>query len=321
MSNFGDLLKKARITAKLSQQGLGKEAGYSQNAISKMESGGSDRPRNLESLAKALNVPVSYFLLHEDEGAIPNPDTTFSQRLIQAMLDKGYHSSRRSASGVDAAPLAKTCGVSTEMARRYLVSGAMPDSEKLPVIANWLGVDFNWLVFGDEAAKPNKGYSAQSAAVNFVSSNLAFLIDTQGLTISGLSYDSGLPESTINSLLKGDLKEPRVSILRALAQSLGITHYSTLTDTDLSANPSEINESDNNYTYSTEAFSVNDMMALRKAIEEAMDSLQMLGDEVSTPDVISRAAAAIFLKSRNKNVKGVNEACLAAIDSPIAMVD
>lgn len=60
--NFGDALKKARISAGLTQKQLGEMCGMADSAIRKYESG-KIKPKieTTAKLAKALNVDIPYF--------------------------------------------------------------------------------------------------------------------------------------------------------------------------------------------------------------------------------------------------------------------
>jgi transcriptional regulator with XRE-family HTH domain len=79
----------------------------------------------------------------------------FADRLIDAMLDAGYRSARNAKSGVDVGPLAKVAKVTREMARRYTEGTAIPDADRLKVIAEWLGVRLAWLRDGEGAKQPD----------------------------------------------------------------------------------------------------------------------------------------------------------------------
>lgn len=68
MNTFGQNLKKYRKEAKLSQAKLGELAGYSQNAISKMEKGEAERPRKLDRLADVLKVSEQQLLFADEDG-------------------------------------------------------------------------------------------------------------------------------------------------------------------------------------------------------------------------------------------------------------
>lgn len=69
----------------------------------------------------------------------------FATRLVKAMRDGHYLSRRGAASGVDVGPLARIAGVSREMARRYTEGGALPDPNRMQLIADWLQVRIAWL--------------------------------------------------------------------------------------------------------------------------------------------------------------------------------
>ena len=73
----------------------------------------------------------------------------FAARLVEALLDSGHRSSRNAKSGVDVGPLAKHIKVTREMARRYTEGRAVPDLNKMKLMAEWLGVRLPWLRDGD----------------------------------------------------------------------------------------------------------------------------------------------------------------------------
>ena len=73
----------------------------------------------------------------------------FAERLVQAMLERGLRSSRNAKSGVDVAPLARAAQVTREMARRYTEGTAIPDLNKMSLIAQWLDVRLAWLRDGE----------------------------------------------------------------------------------------------------------------------------------------------------------------------------
>lgn len=85
----------------------------------------------------------------------------FARRLIDALLDSGYRSQRNAKSGVDVAPLAKIASVTREMARRYTEGAALPDVNKMRVIADWLGVRVAWLRDGEGERRPGAGAAKQ----------------------------------------------------------------------------------------------------------------------------------------------------------------
>lgn len=73
----------------------------------------------------------------------------FAARLIEAMLDNGQQSQRKSATGVTTIELKKVAGVTNEMARRYTLGQAWPDNEKMAKIARWLKVREAWLRYNE----------------------------------------------------------------------------------------------------------------------------------------------------------------------------
>lgn len=72
---------------------------------------------------------------------------SFSERLREAMIEKGYVS-RRNKSGVDVSALARGAGTSYEMARRYVEGNAIPRPDVLDAIARWLRVPPASLAYG-----------------------------------------------------------------------------------------------------------------------------------------------------------------------------
>ena len=73
----------------------------------------------------------------------------FAARLIEAMLEAGQHSQRKSKTGVTTLHLREVAKVTNEMARRYTLGQAWPDNEKMVRIANWLGVRRSWLQYNE----------------------------------------------------------------------------------------------------------------------------------------------------------------------------
>lgn len=78
----------------------------------------------------------------------PNIDIArFAARLREAAAARGK-TSARAKSGVALADMAKAVGISFELARRYADGLAMPRPGVIQSIADWLGVEVNWLLFG-----------------------------------------------------------------------------------------------------------------------------------------------------------------------------
>lgn len=88
----------------------------------------------------------------------------FAQRLVEAMLDAGFRSSRNAKSGADVGPLAKAANVTREMARRYTEGKAVPDVNKMKVIADWLNVRLAWLRDGEGAKRGESNLAQQPSA-------------------------------------------------------------------------------------------------------------------------------------------------------------
>ncbi len=72
----------------------------------------------------------------------------FATRLRDAMIAKGYHSTR-STSGVDIHRLVEITGNSPQICRKYLSGQVIPEPVKLTEIAFQLDVSPGWLLFGD----------------------------------------------------------------------------------------------------------------------------------------------------------------------------
>lgn len=72
----------------------------------------------------------------------------FSRRLADAMIAKGYQSSR-STSGVDIHKLVEMTGYSPQICRKYLRGQVIPEPAKLTELAAKLDVSPGWLLFGD----------------------------------------------------------------------------------------------------------------------------------------------------------------------------
>lgn len=82
----------------------------------------------------------------------------FSKRLLQVMLDKGFESPR-TPTKANTQKLADASGVSRQMASRYLSGDAIPVTDILHNISDWLMCDPWWLLYGskkDEILSPNK---------------------------------------------------------------------------------------------------------------------------------------------------------------------
>lgn len=77
----------------------------------------------------------------------------FARRLVDAMRAERYTSSRNAKSGVDVAPLAAAAKVTREMARRYTEGTAIPDINKMALIATWLNIRLPWLRDGEGAMR------------------------------------------------------------------------------------------------------------------------------------------------------------------------
>ncbi|KTC65683.1 putative transcriptional regulator (plasmid) [Legionella adelaidensis] len=83
----------------------------------------------------------------------------FSHRLKKLMINKGL-SSTKSLAGVKISAIAKVCGCSIQMARRYVLGEALPEIDTIYKIAKWLNVPPGWLLFGEEPESPvNLDYS------------------------------------------------------------------------------------------------------------------------------------------------------------------
>lgn len=88
----------------------------------------------------------------------------FAQRLIRALKDRGFTSARNARSGVDVGPLAKATKVTREMGRRYTGGSALPDADKMQLIADWLNVRVAWLRDGEGPMQPGADHVAEPGA-------------------------------------------------------------------------------------------------------------------------------------------------------------
>lgn len=77
----------------------------------------------------------------------------FAERLVKAMLAAGHRSARGAKAGVDVGPLASAAGITREMARRYVLGEALPNSDRMDKIAGWLKLKMAWLRDGDGAQR------------------------------------------------------------------------------------------------------------------------------------------------------------------------
>lgn len=78
----------------------------------------------------------------------------FARRLTMLMKQANLISSASKA-GVKVSALAKICGCSHQMARRYVLGEALPEIDVTYKIAKWLRVSPGWLLFGEDTEVPN----------------------------------------------------------------------------------------------------------------------------------------------------------------------
>lgn len=57
--------------------------------------------------------------------------------------------------GIKISALAKICGCSHQMARRYVLGEALPEVDIIYKISKWLNVSPGWLLFGEDTAIPS----------------------------------------------------------------------------------------------------------------------------------------------------------------------
>lgn len=91
--------------------------------------------------------------MHTNRGSILKQ---FSERLVSQLKKNGF-SSLRSSSGVRVGELSRKIGCSTQMARKYVLGQALPDSSVIMSMSNWLGVSPGWLLFGNAARSMGQG--------------------------------------------------------------------------------------------------------------------------------------------------------------------
>lgn len=77
----------------------------------------------------------------------------FGQRLAQALADKGYKSTRNTATGLEIMPIARAINVSPSMVLRYISGQATPRLDILEAMSKWLDVSLTWLRDGVEYAQ------------------------------------------------------------------------------------------------------------------------------------------------------------------------
>lgn len=87
-----------------------------------------------------------------------NEKKEFSQRLVKALLEKGYKS-KHASSGVAIRDLSIATGISMEMARRYTLGLAIPKSNVIKIIADWLNVNPLWLRDGIAVSTTDRQYT------------------------------------------------------------------------------------------------------------------------------------------------------------------
>lgn len=98
----------------------------------------------------------------ENEGA-----KAFGQRLRDLMVKVGAVS-ESSRSGVDVAKLAEVASTSYEMARRYAEGLAIPRTDKLAAIAQWLNVPPARLAWGDRGGAEKINERMLESCINAV---------------------------------------------------------------------------------------------------------------------------------------------------------
>lgn len=96
-----------------------------------------------------------------------SPYQSFANRLIQTLKDKGYTASR-SPSGICIPTLAQFTGASEQICRRYIRGDALPDYEKVKLMAQHLQVNPGWLLFGDEGDTKPKENIIDNALLHYI---------------------------------------------------------------------------------------------------------------------------------------------------------
>ncbi|MFC3908832.1 helix-turn-helix domain-containing protein [Legionella dresdenensis] len=121
----------------------------------------------------------------------------FSERLTQAMCERGY-ASRRARGGIDISSLASIAGCSYQMARKYALGQVLPEVSVIMKIANHLHCHPANLLFGDE---PNKYKSSEIKSSDLIEIDKFILkyILNKSLMLLPFSYDT---EDVVNFIIE-----------------------------------------------------------------------------------------------------------------------
>lgn len=96
-----------------------------------------------------------------------SPYQAFANRLIQTLKDRGYTASR-SPNGICMRTLASFTEASEQICRRYIRGDALPDYEKIKLLAHHLQINPGWLLFGDEGDTSPKDNQMDNALLHYI---------------------------------------------------------------------------------------------------------------------------------------------------------
>jgi transcriptional regulator with XRE-family HTH domain len=170
-AGFSDRLKKALADSGISQWGaqarLAKEVGVTPKAASKWVNGETvPGPLKLMHIANWLNVRREWLQYgegemrrmvnqavtssHESEVNREQRRAQFAARLNRALDDaEGIRKGHGRIADFRDALANRNLKVSLQAARKWLVGESFPEQENVETIAKWLGVDREWLQFGE----------------------------------------------------------------------------------------------------------------------------------------------------------------------------
>lgn len=133
MSEFNERLQFVIKQKGITQENLAQLINVSQASISKMLQGKTRNPRNIIEIAQALGVDPNWL----KTGEFPMPNLMI-KRLKNALNENEISQEQ----------LANEIGV-TQGAISLILRGVTKNSRHMPAIAKTLGVDLNWLLYGE----------------------------------------------------------------------------------------------------------------------------------------------------------------------------
>lgn len=138
---------------------------------------------------------------------------SFSQRLNSLLVERGYAKSTQA--GVSATPIAKAIGCSQQMARKYTLGECFPECVNVMKLAEWLGVDPGWLIFGT-----NRNSEQGDTSINITALKLILEHSQELINDPNQEYDydrfANFQSDLIENISKIDVDEQSVkNIVRA----------------------------------------------------------------------------------------------------------